>query len=93
MFLGEIYMTNGVVQLIGDGVITKNEVMRCLSRHQRGDYGDTDPHDASINERNLDYNCGTVHSSYNINGNTIWIITSLGDVETTYSTLLLPNEY
>lgn len=93
MYLGEIYMTRGIVDLIGEGTITKNEAMRCLSRHQRGDYGLTCIEDVRVNERNLDRNCGTIMSEYVINGIRVWVITSLGDSETTYSTLLLPSEY
>lgn len=79
--------------LISDNIITKQEAMECVYRHINLDYGETDKHDAKINDRNLSANVGTVQSSYTINGNTIWIVTSLGDSETTYSTLLLPNEY
>lgn len=93
MFLGEVYMTRGIVNLIGEGVITKNEAMRCLSRHQRGDYGLTCIEDVRVNERNLNHNSGTVMSEYVVNGIRTWYITSLGDSETTYTTILLPEEY
>ena len=94
MYLGELYFTKGIVDLIENGTITKNEVMRCVMRHQRGDYGLTDSHDVAVNKRNLNHSSGTVMSEYVVNGIRIWVITSLStDVENQYSTVLLPIEY
>ena len=93
MFIGGLYTTKGVERLLIDGEISYEELWECVSRHQRRDYGDTDKHDIAINESNLNYNAGTVHSSYTINNNVIWIITSLGDDISTYTTILLPSEY
>ena len=93
MFIGGLYTTKGIERLLIDGEISYEELWECVSRHQRRDYGDTDKHDIAINESNLNYNAGNVMSSYNINNNVIWIITSLGDDITTYTTILLPSEY
>lgn len=93
VFLGDTHLTIGIMQLISEGIISKEDVIKCLHRHLNLDYGDTDPHDAGVNDRNLNHNCGTVHSSYMINENRIWIITSIGDIDTTNTVVLLPNEY
>ena len=93
MYLGDVYFTRGIVDLIGKEVITKQEVMECVFRHQRGDYGLTCQEDVEVNQMNLNHNCGTVMSTYVINGVRTWIITNLAGVENTYSTVLLPEEY
>lgn len=93
MFIGGLYTTRGVERLLINGEISHEELWECVSRHQRRDYGDTDKHDIMINESNFNHNAGTVMSSYTINNNVIWIITSLGDDITTYTTILLPEEY
>ena len=93
MYIGGLYFTRGVQTLIDNKEIDNQEIWNCVARHVNLDYGDTDPHDVGINERNLNHNCGTVHSSYMINGIRVWVITSLGDVDTTYTTVLLPIEY
>ena len=93
MYLGDVYFTRGIVDLIGKEVITKQKVMECVFRHQRGDYGLTCQEDVEVNQMNLNHNCGTVMSTYVINGVRTWIITNLADVENTYSTVLLPEEY
>ena len=93
MFIGGLYTTKGVERLLIDGEISHEELWECVSRHQRRDYGDTDKHDIMINESNFNHNAGNVMSSYTINNNVIWIITSLGDDITTHTTILLPSEY
>ena len=93
MYIGDLYFTSGVQHLIDTQQIEFQSVMNLVKRHICCDYGDTDPHDIMINENNLNRNTGTVHSSYNLNEYRIWIITSLGDVQTTYTTILLPEEY
>lgn len=93
MYLGNMYLTCGVMDLISDGITSKQEILNYISKHQRGDYGLTCIEDVRVNERNLDRNCGTVMSEYLIGGHRVWVITSLGDSETTYTTALLPSEY
>jgi hypothetical protein len=94
MMLGELFITKGIADLIETKGITPNELMRCVMRHQRGDYGLLDSHDVAVNERNLNHSSGTVMSEYVISGHRVWIITTLStDVENQYSTVLLPMEY
>lgn len=93
MYLGDLFLTRGIVELIGDGAVTKQQIMQCVTRHQDGDYGLTCTEDVFVNNTNLRYNMGTVMSEYVLNGIRIWVHTCLGDFDTTYSTVLLPEEY
>lgn len=93
MYLGKLYFTKGINDLIENKIISEQEVMQCVFKHQRGDYGLTCEEDIQVNERNLNRNYGTVMSEYVLGGRRIWIITSIGDAETTYTTVLRPEEY
>lgn len=93
MYLGKLYFTKGINDLIENKIISEQEVMQCVFKHQRGDYGLTCEEDIQVNERNLNRNYGTVMSEYVLGGRRIWIITSIGDSETTYTTCLRPEEY
>ena len=94
MFIGDLHITSGVMALIGDNIITKQDVLKCVKRFINLDYGNLDSHDIGVNDTNLNHNCGTVHGNYTINDNTIWIITTLSNnVEDVYSVVLLPEEY
>ena len=93
MFIGGLYTTRGIERLLIDGEISHEELWECVSRHMNGDYGTVGSDSVKINRSNLNHNCGNVMSQYEINGTRIWIITELGDSETTYTTILLPSEY
>lgn len=93
MYIGGLYFTRGIQQLLDSKEMSYEKLYDSINRHIHHDFGDTDPHDIMINNRNLNHNCGTVHSSYGIDGYVIWVITSIGDADTTYTTVLLPEEY
>ena len=94
MYIGsQLYFTRGIQNLLDNKEIGHDQIWECIARHIRLDYGDTCKEDARLNDRNLNHNCGTVHSSYMINGIRIWVITSIGDIDTTYTSVLLPIEY
>ena len=93
MFIGGLHTTRGVERLLINGEISHEELWECVSRHQRRDYGTIGSDSVKINRSNLNHNCGNVMSQYEIDGTRVWIITELGDSETTHTTILLPSEY
>ena len=93
MFIGSLYFTRGVQSLVDNKEIKNSDMWNCVDRHMKGDYGTLCQEDVEVNQMNLNWNSGTVMSTYNIDGNKIWVITNLGDAHTTYTTVLLPEEY
>lgn len=78
-------MTNGVA----DGVPAEDRE-KALQRHARGDWGDLDRHDLNENQKALQTGC-RIFSAYRAsNGVRFWIIT---EVDRSFTTLLLPEEY
>lgn len=94
MMLGELFITKGIADLIEQKDITPNELMRCVMRHQRGDYGLTCIEDVKVNERNLNHNSGTVMSEYVVNGIRTWVCTTLTEeIEDVHTLIMLPEEW
>jgi hypothetical protein len=66
------------------------EVLACLRRHVRGDWGDLDADDRKSNERALRHG-GRVLSAYTTTqGQRFWIIT---EWDQSLTTVLLPEDY
>ena len=91
--LGEIYTTRGALD-----ACAPDHLLRCLTRHARGDWGCVCDEDRQSNDKALVAG-GRILSSYPIDptqpskgygANTLWIITE-GDRSAT--TFLLPDEY
>lgn len=93
MFIGSLYFTRGVQSLVDNKEVANASIWECVDKHMKGDYGTLCQEDVEVNQMNLNHSSGTVMSTYNIDGNKIWVITNLGDVHTTYTTVLLPEEY
>jgi hypothetical protein len=71
-------------------VLSHIEIMRGLSRHLRGDWGELEPEDRNANEQALSHG-GRLFSAYHSTDNIrFWIITE-GDRSAT--TVLLPEDY
>ena len=92
MFLGDLYFTRGIKELVDEETITKDELLHCIHRHIRCDYGDMCEEDVQTNNQMLDMNYGRIMSEYRVNDIRIWLITCLAG-EQTYTTMLLPEEY
>ena len=60
-----------------------------ITRHSLGDWGDLESVDWAINKQAL-YNGGRIMSSYEMEDETIWIIT---ESDRSRTTALLPSEY
>jgi len=61
-----------------------------VSRHQFGDWGETCKDDRERNESAIGASGGRIHSVYDIEGTTFWVITE-GDRSSTM--ILLPDDY
>lgn len=90
--LGFIVATQGITDLIEDGLVVPSALLR---RHQAGDWGDLDPEDRAANNRDLIHG-GRLLSAYDVAaGVRVWIITEAED-DNGYrhvTTLLRPDEY
>lgn len=86
--LGRVVATPGALKALSE---EGEEVLRYLSRHASGDWGDLDDHDRRENERSVK-NGWRILSSYRIgeNGTKVWIIT---EADRSCTTILLPSEY
>ena len=93
VFIGKLAVTRNIQRLIDSKEIEYEQLWECVSRYINHDWGLTDKHDCAINEQSLDRNYGTVLAEYKINDIRIWISTSIGDSETTWTTILLPEEW
>lgn len=86
--LGQVVATPGAINLIErhDAIAET-----FLQRHQAGDWGTMCAEDCMQNDAGLDSrDPGRLHSSYDLGGETLWIIT---EWDRSVTTLLLPEEY
>lgn len=82
--IGRVFATPGVLALVDQGI----DIIRLMSRHMHGDWGDMGEEDKAANNRAL-HNGGRLFSAYLVRPDTkIWVITEGGD-----TTILLPSEY
>ena len=93
MYIGGLHMTRGIQKLVDAGELDYKDLWDLVSRHINLDYGTVGSDSVRINNSNLNHNCGNVMSQYELEGRRIWIITEIGDIDTTYTTILLPSEY
>lgn len=84
---GQLVATKGVL-----AKVDQLEILKALSRHRSGDYGDLCEEDCKVNEYALKYG-GRIFSSYKTaDGVKFWIITE-GEGSEILTTFLLPSEY
>ncbi|MFM2586657.1 hypothetical protein [Vibrio campbellii] len=86
--LGQIVMTQGVSQLLGD-LPHELLLLPCLARHTNGDWGDLCIEDKVANDEATRHGL-CILSAYRFGNERIWVITE-GDRSVT--TFLLPSEY
>jgi hypothetical protein len=84
--LGQILATPGAMDVLGFG---SGALARVLEAHARGQWGNIDTEDAELNEEALQHGARLL-SSYQIEDETIWVIT---DADRLQTTVLTPNEY
>lgn len=92
VFIGSLYFTRGIKELVDDETFSREDLLECVHRHIRCDYGEMCEEDVEVNNQALDMNYGRVMSEYRLNDIRIWFITCLAG-EQTYTTCLLPEEY
>lgn len=92
VFIGDLYFTRGIKELVDDETISKDDLKDCIYRHIRCDYGEMCEEDVEVNNQALDMDYGRVMSEYRVNNIRIWLITCLAG-EQTYTTCLRPEEY
>ena len=61
-----------------------------VRRHQLGDWGETGKEDRERNESAISRSGGNIHSVYDIEGTTFWVIT---EADRSYTTIMLPDDY
>ena len=83
--LGDISLTEGVVELANNGLL----VDLYLDRHWRGDWGDVDQEDFETNEQAVIHG-NRILSSFDTALGRIWIIT---EADRSHTTILTPDEY
>jgi hypothetical protein len=81
---GTVVTTMGALQ-----VASREEIVGLVRRHLSGDWGDVDADDARANEHAVNWG-GRVLSSYQVNGEKLWVITTADRSETCVMT---PGEY
>ena len=82
--LGAILITPGA-----ESLLTPQELLTALHRHQHGDFGDLTPEDFRMNHRGLS-TCGMIMSVYHsASGPVFWIQTH---GTRSHTTILLPGE-
>ncbi|MGR5112738.1 type I restriction endonuclease subunit M [Vibrio jasicida] len=86
--LGQIVMTQGVSQLLGD-LPYELLLLPCLARHTNGDWGELCIEDKVANDEATRHGL-RILSAYRFGDERIWVITE-GDRSVT--TFLLPSEY
>ena len=82
-------MTCGVSAQFNQTIEGKFQLLECLNRHRQGDWGDVCDEDKKANDFALD-NKERILSSYELDGEKIWIIT---EWDRSVTTILFPSEY
>jgi hypothetical protein len=85
----QVLSTQGVMAEMNNA-----DVLECLTRHARCDWGDTCPADWKLNDQCHQANEGRIISAYSTINGRLWIITDgLGMDEYHHTTIMLPEEY
>lgn len=84
--LGDTYMTSGVQALADEDKVDPSEL---ITRHVRGDFGDLDQHDLTMNNLAIE-NGDRILSRYEVNDHAYYVITESSREVTT---VLLVEEY
>ncbi len=92
--LGRIVATPGVLEQL-----TQEEIIECIERHSRGEWGSVPPEDVAENEKSLKAGHRLL-SAYDVRGIKVWVITEAvsssdetGALSRASTCLLLPSEY
>ena len=87
--LGEIVVTRGIYEKMNCDTLFALEVYKCILKYRKQDWGDTCLED-KIENSNALKNGYRIFAVYNINENTIFIIT---EADRQYTTIMFNHEY
>lgn len=87
--LGQVVMTRGIASEIKEDSNYKSEIIKCLNRHHRCDWGDVSEEDALMNNTAVEIG-EQILSAYQTSKDRIWIIT---EHDRSVTTVLFPSEY
>lgn len=87
--LGRIFISSGVHAGVEDKEYTMDDIMKLITKHAHGDWGDLSEDDKKINELAIE-NGDRILSSHNLKGEKVWIIT---EADRSQTTVLYPDEY
>ena len=83
--LGRIVSTPNALR-----VLSREDILRAIQRHQAGDWGDVDDHDRQANDDALANGTRLFSVYHSQNGTKFWVIT---EADRRSTTLLLPEDY
>lgn len=84
--LGNVIITDDVLQAIKDDYLSIQELKQALERHKAGDWGNLSDMDKAVNDYALKIHA-RIMSAYIIRGIRIWVVT---EDKGTVTTVLLP---
>ena len=87
--LGQVVMTRGVADFVGDDLSRRVALLELLQLHSLGDWGTVCSEDAAANEPAL-VEGSRLFSAYEIGDIQVWIIT---EADRSSTTILFPDEY
>ncbi|QST02707.1 hypothetical protein IMZ31_19350 (plasmid) [Pontibacillus sp. ALD_SL1] len=87
--LGQVVMTAALAHHLEEKERGEEALLPFLKRHHSGDWGDLTPDDREQNEEALRHG-DRLLSSYDFEGETIWIIT---EHDRSVTTMLFPSDY
>jgi len=87
---GEILQTRGLHSLIGDSPERHNEVVTAFNKYISGNWGNTSPADAEMNNDAVRTGNDRIVAKYRLSFADIFIIT---EYDRSYTTILLCDEY
>jgi hypothetical protein len=83
--LGNLFITPAAQE-----AVSSEEVLKAISRHVKGDWGDVCPDDAKENEFSLGKDLRLFSVYHTTQGTKFWIIT---EADRSVTTVLLPSDY
>ena len=88
--LGRLVMTRGISDTIAENEVFKKEVMNCLGRYIRKDWGDMCDEDKQLNDMAVINDDERILAAYNTTEGKIYIIT---EHDRSYTTVVFSHEY
>ena len=92
--LGKMYLTNGINIEIGDSNIFAKEIMKCIGRYRRKDWGELPEEDKELNEKAIQNGNDRILAAYQTSKGKIYIITEYTEeLKDFVTTVMFASEY